>query len=408
MANEVNIVRVESEKPTLIIKVPGEPGPRGPIGPTGPMPVVTRPAVRAATTEPLFGTYDNGEGGLGATLIALEDGPLPEIDGVSNWQEGDGILLKDQDPSLENGRWVVQDVGSLGSPWILRRCGLCATSEQIPGSFMFVLEGVVNKAKGFVTVVQNPATFVVGTDPIFVEDFSTGATGPTGPTGPTGADSNVPGPTGPQGEPGSLGPTGPTGPTGPQGASVVGPTGPTGPTGPSGPTGADSTVTGPTGPTGPTGDAGPAGPTGPTGPSGADSNVTGPTGPQGDAGPTGPQGETGPIGPQGPTGPTGPAISYSASSKTSNYTIQSSDSFAVVLADSGSNINITVSSATAFSVGQSVEIIRMGAGSVTFVQGSGATLLSADSATKIRARYGAATLLCTSLNTYVLIGDIEA
>jgi hypothetical protein len=79
----------------------------------------------------------------------------------------------------------------------------------------------------------------------------------------------------------------------------------------------------------------------------------------------------------------------------------------VILADSSSSINITVSSATGFSPGQSVEVIRMGAGSVAFVQGSGATLLSADSAKKLRTQYSAATVLCTSSNTYTIIGDIE-
>jgi hypothetical protein len=50
----------------------------------------------------------------------------------------------------------------------------------------------------------------------------------------------------------------------------------------------------------------------------------------------------------------------------------------------------------------------MGTGSVTFVEGSGATLLSADSANKLRLQYSAGTLVCTSSNTYVLVGDIEA
>jgi hypothetical protein len=85
-----------------------------------------------------------------------------------------------------------------------------------------------------------------------------------------------------------------------------------------------------------------------------------------------------------------------------------SDAYRVILANSSSSINITVSSGTAFTPGQSVEIIRMGTGSVTFVQGAGATLLSAGGAKNLRLRYSAATLICTSSNTYVLVGDVEA
>nr|WP_312578768.1 hypothetical protein [Sedimentibacter sp.] len=147
-------------------------------------------------------------------------------------------------------------------------------------------------------VYYSPVVPLIATLVIIQDDVP--ESGPTGPTGDTG-------PTGPTGDTGPIGPTGDTGP--------IGPTGDTGPTGP----------TGDTGPTGPTGDTGPIGPTG----------DTGPTGPIGDTGPTGPTGDTGPIGPTGDTGPTGPnlalegfsaflpAVSTSASTQLTGWTVTS-------------------------------------------------------------------------------------
>jgi hypothetical protein len=241
------------------------------------------------------------------------------------------------------------------------------------------------------SVPEGSVYYVVDEDAVYVFDGSqwneTGPIiGPTGPLGPTGAT----GPAGPTGVTGPIGPLGPTGSTGPTGQK--GPTGPLGATGPTGPTGPGSTA------------AGPTGATGPTGPTGAASNLIGPTGPTGAIGPAGATGATGPT---GDTGPTGPEIQYSTLIRTQSYTVQPADSFRVILPTSSSNINITVTSATGFTPGQSVEVIRMGTGPVTFVQGSGATLLSAESGRKLRVRYSSASLICTSANTYVLVGDIE-
>jgi hypothetical protein len=90
---------------------------------------------------------------------------------------------------------------------------------------MFVQDGTVNESNGYIGIVSDPSTYVVGTDPInFIQFTSTSSIGPTGPTGPQG----VIGPTGPAGADGSngldgaIGATGPTGPTGPMAPLAAG------------------------------------------------------------------------------------------------------------------------------------------------------------------------------------------
>jgi hypothetical protein len=73
----------------------------------------------------------------------------------------------------------------------------------------------------------------------------------------------------------------------------------------------------------------------------------------------------------------------------------------------GSAITLTVTSATGFSVGQSVDVLRYGAGTVTIVQGTGATVVGTPGLL-LRAQYSAATIYCVAANSYVVIGDLSA
>lgn len=139
--------------------------------------LITRPAVRAATTEPLPSagtsvTYDNGTDGVGATLNLGQLASLT-IDGISSWTQWDGILVKDQTNKFENGRYVVFQIGNdVDTDWILRRCSLCDTADEIPGSYIFVTDGTTNEQTGWVQHVDDPATFTVGTDDIDVYQFA--------------------------------------------------------------------------------------------------------------------------------------------------------------------------------------------------------------------------------------------
>lgn len=138
--------------------------------------LLTRPSAVAATTTNLPGTYDNGTAGVYATLNL---GPSAElnIDGVTDWSQYEGILVKDQTNKAENGRYVVLQIGQSGYDledidWILRRCSLCDEANEIPGSYIFVIDGVINEQTGWVQHVDDPSTFVVGTDDIDVYQFA--------------------------------------------------------------------------------------------------------------------------------------------------------------------------------------------------------------------------------------------
>jgi len=134
--------------------------------------LITRPSVKAATTTNLSGTYDNGTAGVGATLNLGQLATL-DIDGVTAWDLLNGILVKDQTDKSENGRYVVDQLGNdVDTDWILRRCSLCDTADEIPGSYIFVLDGTTNEQTGWVQHVADPETFTVGTDDIDVYQFA--------------------------------------------------------------------------------------------------------------------------------------------------------------------------------------------------------------------------------------------
>ena len=135
--------------------------------------IIAKPSVLAATTQNLVGTYDNGiaDDGVGATLNLGASATL-DIDGVTTWAQYDGVLLKDQTSAFQNGRYYVSQIGDAATDWILTRCGYCDEANEIPGAYVFVASGTTNEGTGWVQVVSDPSTFVVGTDDISVYQFS--------------------------------------------------------------------------------------------------------------------------------------------------------------------------------------------------------------------------------------------
>jgi hypothetical protein len=130
-------------------------------------------AVKVATTANLAATYDNGTSGVGATLTASANGAWPGLDGVTTgFALNDGILVKDQTNAFENGRYFISDLGSAGTPWVLTRCGTCDEADEIPSAFVFVQQGTTYGNTGWAASVDNPTTFVVGTDDIDWVQFS--------------------------------------------------------------------------------------------------------------------------------------------------------------------------------------------------------------------------------------------
>ena len=130
-----------------------------------------KPAVHAATTTNLSGTYTNGTAGVGAKLNL---GPLIElsIDEENTWSRFDGVLVKNQTNAAHNGRYYVDQVGSATVDWILTRCGYCDTADEIPSAYVFVQGGATFASTGWVANVGDLEGFTVGTDDIDWIQFS--------------------------------------------------------------------------------------------------------------------------------------------------------------------------------------------------------------------------------------------
>jgi len=120
---------------------------------------------RLATTAELpTSVYDNGTSGVGATLTAYSNGALGTIDGVSPAID-DRIIVKDQSDATQNGIYVVTDLGSSSTPWILTRADdFDEYSDVSGGSVSYCSEGDTNAGFSFIVVWDGHVT--IGTDPI--------------------------------------------------------------------------------------------------------------------------------------------------------------------------------------------------------------------------------------------------
>lgn len=140
--------------------------------------LLAKPSVRAATTGNLSAIYYNGpaDDGTDATLTADTNRVFTTLDGVTGWAITSppmGVLIKNQTNPAHNGRYNLTSLGVVGvSPWVLTRCALCDEADEISGSYSFVQNGTVNKGTGWVQTVEDPTTFVMGTDDIIVSQFS--------------------------------------------------------------------------------------------------------------------------------------------------------------------------------------------------------------------------------------------
>lgn len=90
------------------------------------------------------------------------------------------------------------------------------------------------------------------------------------------------------------------------------------------------------------------------------------------------------------------------------YTAVAGDSGKLVTLSNSSAITVTLPPSV-YSVGEQINFVQLGAGQVTFSQGSGVTIVSAGataSAPKIGKQYAAATAICTASNTFLVIGAV--
>ncbi len=145
--------------------------------------IAIKPAVLAGTTDDLATTtgktvvYENGTLGVGATLTIGADGEglglaSLELDGVTFTATLQGVLVKDQTNTFENGRYYVSTVGDADTAWVLTRCGYCDEPHEIPSMFIFVQSGTTLQGTGWAALVDDPEDFDVGVDGINFTQFS--------------------------------------------------------------------------------------------------------------------------------------------------------------------------------------------------------------------------------------------
>lgn len=129
-----------------------------------------RPAVLAATTSDLAGTFSSGNTSFGST-ITLPPANVLNIDGVVDWALGDTILVKDQTNPEENGSYEIIQAGTGSTNWILQRTSHSDESDEVPGSFYYVTDGTDNRNTGWVATVADAESFDLNTDDVTFIQF---------------------------------------------------------------------------------------------------------------------------------------------------------------------------------------------------------------------------------------------
>ena len=92
------------------------------------------------------------------------------------------------------------------------------------------------------------------------------------------------------------------------------------------------------------------------------------------------------------------------------YTTVLTDDGKLFTADNASPIALTIPPATsvAYGIGTQINIMQLGAGTVTITAGAGVTLQSAGSKLKTSAQYAVATCAKIASDTWVVVGNLSA
>lgn len=132
--------------------------------------LIVQPAAVVATTANLNATYANGAAGVGATLTNAGVQVALSIDGVA-LALNDRVLVKNQTTLANNGIYVVTDIGSGATNWVITRATNYDTTAEIePGDLVIIQQGTTNAVTSWVQTAASPAT--IGTDPIVFSQFS--------------------------------------------------------------------------------------------------------------------------------------------------------------------------------------------------------------------------------------------
>jgi hypothetical protein len=103
-------------------------------------------------------------------ITASANGALPAIDGQSDVVVGSRLLNRFPLAQPSNGIYVVTDLGSAATPWVLTRATDANTDSNIAGGIVLIIEGDTLAGKSYVCVT--PAPFTVGTDNIEYSPFA--------------------------------------------------------------------------------------------------------------------------------------------------------------------------------------------------------------------------------------------
>jgi hypothetical protein len=116
----------------------------------------------AATTANLAATYVNGTAGVGATLTSSASAVF-SVDGVTPAVNA-RILVKDQTTAFQNGLYIVTNVGSVSTSWVLTRAtDYDSPSQMIQGGTVDIASGTIN---GVSSWMQTASVATVGTSNI--------------------------------------------------------------------------------------------------------------------------------------------------------------------------------------------------------------------------------------------------
>ena len=92
------------------------------------------------------------------------------------------------------------------------------------------------------------------------------------------------------------------------------------------------------------------------------------------------------------------------------YTTVLADDGKLVTCDNAASIALTIppNSSVAYGIGTQINIMQLGAGTVTITAGAGVTLRSAGSKLKTDAQYAVATCCKIATDTWVVVGNLKA
>jgi hypothetical protein len=132
-------------------------------------------SVRVATVGNLVSSYSNGVNGVGATLTNSGTQTALVIDGINMVaNSANSVLVRLQTNEFENGIYVVTNIGSGSTNWVLTRredFDDTPAGEIRPGDWFPVTSGTQNGGRQFYQVAFD-AGDAVGVDPITFDYFS--------------------------------------------------------------------------------------------------------------------------------------------------------------------------------------------------------------------------------------------